>query len=337
MKKWMIAACAVLLLLAVPSAVLADNEEDSDDTAIVHYYKGTVLLVETITYEEDDTLAYDEINQISQIEIEKGPFAGRVYTIENNVCYSDPQQIVLHVGDKVMLSAQLTDDGTEISSVYIYDYYRISQIWIGIIITAVILIGVGFFKEAQSICVDPFCYFKHVLFFIPLIKSGHPAILLMIPICLVVVMINIIWDVGLNTRGFSAFIGVGIGLLLAAISGFLFENSASLVGLGETELNMLYYVSDHVSLDYTGLMTACTMLIALGPVLDGCIDLVQEMSTLRETNPYIGKTEALFVRFEKWPNLYEPKHQYHFFHGSCVHASDVDYFQCLSDVFCGTD
>jgi uncharacterized membrane protein len=89
-------------------------------------------------------------------------------------------------------------------------------------------------------------------------------------------------------------LGTVAGVAFAGIAGYLFEQSAHLIGLGETELNMLYYMTNHVSLDYTGLLSACVMLISLGAVIDICTDMVFEMAVLKENNPYISR-KKLFL------------------------------------------
>ena len=96
-------------------------------------------------------MAIDQIRQINEIMILQGEFTERVYTIENSVKFSDPQQLILHVGDKVMLSAELTEDGSEIKAIHIYDYYRIDSLIIFIIITAVILLGIAWLKGLRTI------------------------------------------------------------------------------------------------------------------------------------------------------------------------------------------
>jgi hypothetical protein len=50
--------------------------------------------------------------------IANGTFEGRVYEIEVDVNYSEPQQLIMEVGTQVMLSAQLTSDTAAISRAF---------------------------------------------------------------------------------------------------------------------------------------------------------------------------------------------------------------------------
>ena len=293
MKKliFIITAFAILFIPMNAEASLTSNE---DDTPQVYYLKAEVLRVETITFEQDDSLAIDQIRQINDIMILQGEFTERVYTIENSVKFSDPQQLILHVGDKVMLSAELTEDGSEIKNIHIYDYYRIDSLIIFIIITAIILLGIAWLKGLRTIITIGFTAAGLLFYFVPLMLNGHSAALLMIPLCFIVAVINTTWDAGFNIRGLSSMIGTTFGVAVAGIFGFIMENQAKLTGLGETELNMLYYLPNHLALNYNSLMTACVMLIALGAIIDVCVDMVSEMSMMKESNPYITRKKLFF-------------------------------------------
>jgi uncharacterized membrane protein len=182
MKRFFSALAALLILFAV-IPVFADTTEsaNADDTPQVYYYKGEVLRVETITFEQDSSLAYDEIKQISDIEIKQGEFAGRVYTIENSVKYSDPKQIILSVGDKVMLSAELTDDASEIQTIHIYDYYRINQLILIIVLAMLLLCGVCWLKGLRAFVSMTIVSVALIFYFVPLMLNGYSPITLVIP------------------------------------------------------------------------------------------------------------------------------------------------------------
>ncbi len=288
MKKLIFVIIAIAILF-VPTIAQASLTSAEDDTPQVYYYKAEVLRVETITFEQDDSLAIDQIRQINEIMILQGEFTERVYTIENSVKFSDPQQLILHVGDKVMLSAELTEDGSEIKTIHIYDYYRIDSLIIFIIVTAIILLGIAWLKGLRTIITIGVTAAGLLFYFVPLMLNGHSAALLMIPLCFIVAVINTTWDAGFNVSGFASMIGTTFGVTIAGIVGFIMENTAKLTGLGETELNMLYYLPNHIALNYNSLMTACVMLIALGATIDVCVDMVSEMSVMKESNPYITK------------------------------------------------
>ena len=128
--KRLIALFILIILIAVPATSVfadeTDSSQQSTQTANVVYYMGNVSRVEKITPNEDGTLGYNMLRQICEIEILTGPFEGRVYEIQVNVNYSQPQQLIMEVGTKVMLSAQLTEDGSDIANIYVYDYFRIN-------------------------------------------------------------------------------------------------------------------------------------------------------------------------------------------------------------------
>lgn len=270
------------------------DEDDGTDTPSevpdFYYFQAKVLRVETITALQDSSLSYDETKQIVTVEITQGEFKSRVYdNIENYIRASDPKQIMLKEGDVVMVAAELTEDSQNIKTINISDFYRINKLLLFFLATIAIVAGVGWIKGLKafvSIAAIGVCI---VFFFIPLMLKGFSPIVLMIPICLVAAGINIFWELGIGIRGISAMLGFFAGVLSAGIAGLLMEKSAKLVGLGESELSMLLYMSDHTPLNYTGLMFATSMLIASGGIVDICLGCLEEMYIVRESNPYISK------------------------------------------------
>ncbi len=305
MKKTVVIFTLLLIIIFfAPGSVFAATDDYAENTTTetttqedmpsVNYYRSKVLRVETITIEQDTSLGIDEIKQISDIEIEQGPFKGRVYTIDNYVKYTDPQKIILNVGNKVMLSAELTTDGSEIKSIHIYDYYRINSLLISAGVMIAILLGISLLKGVRTLTTMSIMIIGLIFYFIPLMLKGYSPILLITPLCVIVAFINIIWDVGFGTKGFAAFLGTLSGIFIAAATGLIMEKTAKLVGLGESELTMLNYMPNHIALDYSGLMFATVMMIALGAVADVCIDMVEEMHATKEDNPYITKRKLFF-------------------------------------------
>ena len=180
MKKTASFLLTILILLCCTPVLAASTATNTsaDDTPQVYYYKGEVLRVETITFEQDNSLSYDEIKQINDIKIKQGDFEGRVYTIENNVKYSDPKQLILSVGDNVMLSAELTNDGTEIQTIHIYDYYRINQVITVIVIAVILLCGVCWLKGLRALISMVIVSLGLIFYFVPLMLNGYSPILL---------------------------------------------------------------------------------------------------------------------------------------------------------------
>ena len=172
-------------------------------------------------------MAIDQIRQINEIMILQGEFTGRVYTIENSVKFSDPQQLILHVGDKVMLSAELTEDGSEIKAIHIYDYYRIDSLIIFIIITAVILLGIAWLKGLRTIITIGVTAAGLLFYFVPLMLHGHSAALLMIPLLLYCRSNQYYVGCSFNISGLSSMIGTTVGVAVAGIVGFIMENTAN--------------------------------------------------------------------------------------------------------------
>ena len=88
---------------------------------------------------------------------------------------------------------------------------------------------------------------------------------------------------------------------------------------------MLYYLPNHLALNYNSLMTACVMLIALGAIIDVCVDMVSEMAVMKESNPYITKKKTISFRYEERKRIHESKHQYGILCYRCMYDSDLGF------------
>ncbi len=296
MKK-LTAALLILLAICIPlSAVFAQEATDQeaeprtaqDSAVLIRYFKGEVTRVEKITQAEDGSLGYNMLRQICEIKLLTGSFEGRVYEIEVDVNYSEPQQLIMQVGTQVMLSAQLTADGGDIAGIYVYDYYRIDWFLYFSAGLIVLLMGVCLMKGLKTVVNVGFCAVSLMFYFVPLTLKGISPALLMIPICVVLAVLNTVLDEGFTLANTAALIGTIIGVGLAGIAGFAMENTAKTTGLGETELSMLFYMPDHIDLNFSGLLFACVMLIGFGGILNVCQNVAWEIQTAKEVNPYIS-------------------------------------------------
>ena len=300
--KRLIALFILIILIAVPATSVfadeTDSSQQSTQTANVVYYMGNVSRVEKITPNEDGTLGYNMLRQICEIEILTGPFEGRVYEIQVNVNYSQPQQLIMEVGTKVMLSAQLTEDGSDIANIYVYDYFRINWFVVFSAVLIALLLIIGLLKGVKVIINVGFCALSLMFYFVPLVLKGVSPALLMIPVCIILALLNTVLDEGFTIPNTAALIGTVIGVGLAGVTGFIMEKTAKITGLGETELNMLFYTPNHVDIDFSGLLFACVMLIGFGGILNVCQNVAWEIETAKKVNPYISFKKLFLSGFK---------------------------------------
>lgn len=301
MKKTLTVLAAVIFIvmfIAVP--VLADSgaadttgSADSADSAngdytpTIKYYQGVVLKVDRLTYVEDSSLDYNTVKQTSEVEILTGPYKGRVYTVENSIQLDDPKRLELAVDDKVMLSAELTQDGEEINNIYIYDFYRVNWLLIAAAVAFAVLIAVCLGRGVKALVNMIVFVVLFYFYYVPLVLKGISPVLLMLPVCFAFAFINILWDLQMSSRGFSALASALLAMCISGLVGMLTEKLGHTVGLGDTELNMLMYSQEHVALNFTGLSFALSMLISLGAVVNVSVYVSEYMFAYKQSSPYV--------------------------------------------------
>ncbi|MBO4361075.1 MAG: YibE/F family protein [Eubacteriaceae bacterium] len=256
----------------------------------INYYKAEIVKVVTLTQKEDETLTTGEVVQQCMVEIVSGPFKNRVYQIDLISFESSVDFRLYEAGDTVMVACEL-DKNSEIKNIYIYDYYRVDKlIVLGIIAIAVVMV-IGFaagIRFAVSMVIFGLSYHY---FFVPFMLKGYSPIILIIPICLVIIFLNIFYELGFTRSAVIALSGTFIAVLVASSMGLLAEHTAHLTGLGDSELSLLQYMPGHGAIDLSGLTFALAMLMSLGAAMSVSCTICTEMAEARELNQYISRID----------------------------------------------
>ena len=282
-----------------PEEGTADQQPDQNEENIpsaapmgpkVNYYKARIVKVVTLTQKEDETLITGEVVQQCMVEIVSGPFKNRVYQIDLITFESSVDFRLFEVGDTVMVACEL-DKTSDIKSIYIYDYYRVENLILMGVIAAAVVLAIGFaagIRFAVSVVIFALSY---QFFFVPFMLRGYSPIILIIPICLVIIVLNIFYELGFTRSSVIALCGTFIAVLVASSMGLLAENTAHLNGLGDSELSLLQYMPGHAAMDLSGLTFALAMLMCLGAAMSVSCTIVTEMSEARELNQYISRVD----------------------------------------------
>lgn len=294
MKKVRLLIIALLIVFFMPSFVYAQNSEVAGSQSAdpnIKYYKGKVLSVENTTSETDESLTSDEVKQTCEVQILSGSFKGRVYTITDTVNLTSPDNTLIKTNDLVMLSAQLTDNEGEINNIYIYDFYRTTTLLI-YAAAALIIFVVATLMKSLRVVVSVVGFFAAFFFyFVPLMHRGASPILLMLPLCFIIAAVNILWDLSFSVKNLIALASTLTGITIAGFLGLIAEKTSVLIGLGESELNMLMYSPVHSSMDFTGLTFALSMAMGLGVMISVCTSICGAMDELKHANSYVGMKE----------------------------------------------
>lgn len=292
---------------AVPAETqpAADEETVSDDTPaegtqkdvvqsgisqVIKYYKGEILKVETLTNEQEPTLAVNQVKQICQVKILVGSFKNRVYEITSTTDTTSPDKRIYETGDSVMISAELTADSNDIKSIYIYDFYRVDAMLVMVAVVSAVLIIIGLVAGLRLVGTILLFAAAYQFFFVPLMLKGVSPILLMIPICLVIIAINIFSELGFTKNALIAFGGTMVAVIVSSLIGLYAEGLVNLVGLGDSELALMEYMPDHTSMNFTGLTFSLTMLMSIGAAMSVSCTICESLAEATELNMYISRS-----------------------------------------------
>ncbi len=266
------------------------NVVQSGISQVIKYYKGEILKVETITNEQDPTLAANQIKQICQVKILVGSFKNRVYEINTSTDTTSPDKKIYETGDSVMISAELTSDLNDIKSIYIYDFYRVDAMLVMVAVASAVLIAIGLVAGFRLVGTILLFAAAYQFFFVPLMLRGVSPIILMIPICLVIIAINIFSELGFTKNALIAFGGTMLAVIVSSLIGLYAEGLVNLVGLGDSELALMEYMPDHTSMNFTGLTFSLTMLMSIGAAMSVSCTICESLSEATELNMYISRS-----------------------------------------------
>lgn len=255
----------------------------------IGYYRAEVVKVVRITSEEDDTLTKGEIISECSVKILSGKFKGRIYTITVDGNINDVDLKLYEAGDRVMVSCELNSDGSDIRNIYIYDYYRVGKLLIFLVLSLAVIMLIGFMAGIRFTASVAIFALSYHFFFVPLMLKGLSPILLIIPICLVIALLNIFSELAFTKEALFAAAGTFLAVLVASLMGLYAEKIGMLNGLGDSELALLQYMPGHSDIDLAGLTFALSMLMSLGAAMSVSCTICTEMSEAKEMNQYISR------------------------------------------------
>lgn len=328
MKKTIILLLLILCIFSIcPTFVGAENDvvkaETSTDTAedtpvtdstqqtlenvsmgaVVDYYKAEIVKVETLTKEQVETFTEGEIQQICQVKILSGKFKNRIYEIINYTNTNSFDMKLFETGDLVMLSAELEDDSSDIKSLYIYDYYRVETLGLMLVVACVILCCIGLTVGLRFVGTVLIFGLSYIFFFVPMMLKGHSPILLCLPICVLILCINVFTEMGINKQGLIALLGCVISVAISALIGLYAENITHLVGLSSAESELMSFLPASVALNFNGLTFSMALLMSMGAAMSVNCTICEEMYEAKQMNKYISRSHLFKYGMESGRNV----------------------------------
>lgn len=217
------------------------------------------------------------------VKILNGDYKGKVIKLENLVNEKTAHETLTKKGDEVLINIDEDSKGN-ISSAYIYDVVRYKFIF-GLVAVFIILLSVvGGKKGVKSVIALAITAVAVLKIMIPLIIAGFNPTIVSIVICIVVSTINLIIISGKNKKTLAAIIGTSGGLILSALIATFSIITLRLSGLTDEEEQMVIYITQNTSFNFSGLLFAGILMGALGAVMDIGMSIASSINELHETN-----------------------------------------------------
>lgn len=277
--------------------------ENVSTGAVVDYYKAQMVKVETLTKAQVDTFTEGEIQQICQVKILSGKFKNRIYEITNYTNTNAYDMKIFETGDLVMLSAELKEDSSDIKSLYIYDYYRVESLGLMLICASVILCAVGLSVGLRFIGTILIFALSYHFFFVPFMLKGVSPIILCLPICVLILCINVFTEIGLNKQGLISLLGCMISVIISALIGLYAENMAHLSGISSAETELMSFLPKSIALNLSGLTFALAMLMSMGAAMSVNCCISEEMYEAKQMNKYISRSNLFKYGMQSGRNV----------------------------------
>ncbi len=282
-KPLMITAISIILIFQ--SFVAAQDLIENSAEEAMETMRGLVLEVEESGL--DDVFVVQEVT----LEIYSGSLEGTIEVVENHLSDHPVYDIPVEPGDRVLLMKEVSENGDY--GLHITEYVRDRSIFKLTVVFAMLLLLVGRWKGLKTLLTLSITFFMIVQVLLPGMLKGYSPILLSLFSSFVITLVTIFIINGVNSKSFSAIIGIFGGLIAAGIVMFWAGSQVKLTGLSSEEATMLMYIPQSVSFDFRDLLFAGIIMGALGAVMDVGISVASAMEEVRRVHPSISVGELM--------------------------------------------
>jgi uncharacterized membrane protein len=225
--------------------------------------------------------------QLAEARLTSGPDAGEVVELQLSAIQGfDPD---LDPGDDIRVTkAPEPPPGQEAVAgpgYAFYDFQRGTPMLVLAIAFAAIVLLFGRWRGALSLAGLGFSLALVLLFVVPAILDGEPALAVAVVGSLAVALITIPLAHGAGPKSLAAVLGTAASLLLTALLALIFTNATHLTGLSSEEGTFLQLAGADLSLE--GLLLAGMVIGALGVLDDVTVSQASTVLALRAANPQL--------------------------------------------------
>jgi uncharacterized membrane protein len=223
--------------------------------------------------------------QLAEARLTSGPDAGELVELQLSAIQGfDPD---LDPGDDIRVTkAPEPPPGQEAVAgpgYAFYDFQRGTPMLVLAIAFAAIVLLFGRLRGALSLAGLGFSLALVLLFVVPSILDGEPALAVAVVGSLAVALITIPLAHGAGPKSLAAVLGTAASLLLTALLALIFTKATHLTGLSSEEGTFLQLAGADLSLE--GLLLAGMVVGALGVLDDVTVSQASTVLALRSANP----------------------------------------------------
>lgn len=220
-----------------------------------------------------------------RLEVLSGENRGEEIDAVHSLTGNPAFDLDIQPGDRVLITSL---DIGGVTEVFILEYERDRIIYIVLGVFVLLLLLLGGLKGLKTILTLGLTLLLLLGVLIPGLLAGYSPILLTIGISIIITVFTLLIVGGLNSKSYSAIIGVLGGVFIAGMIAYVVGNMINLTGLSSQEAAMLQFIPQDVEFDFGGLLFAGIIMGALGAVMDVGISIASAMEEIRQVNPSIS-------------------------------------------------
>lgn len=280
-------AVLTLILIAMPTGFEERLSENSRQA------KGRVLEVDSSELRQFGIVKAGF--QTLEVAVLDGPFAGKTYTVHNEVLGQLDRDSVYAPGDTALVVLTL-DEAGQVVGVTAQSHYRIDLelTLLGLLAAAlVVFCGWTGVKALLSFIFSLMMIWKIM---VPRMLMGDDPVLLSLGVVALLTASIIFLVAGISRKGMVAFAGAFLGVLTSCLLAEYFVGRFHLHGAVMPFAETLLY-SGYAHLDLRRIFVAAVFLASSGAVMDLAMDVAASMDEVVRRRPDITRLEALASGF----------------------------------------
>ena len=288
MKRHWRDICILLTLAVCTGALLLIPSPKRPDAQTGFRARAKVLEVEESQLRQLGVVMYG--SQLLKVRILSGPLKGRVFSANNELRGQLELDKRFKPGDTIVVVLDGNEMPGEGDVLFAQDYSRMG--WTCVLFCAFCLLlclfgGWTGFKALLSFVFSCLVIWKAV---IPLALRGWPASWTIFGSVVFLTAVIMYLVAGINRKGFTAFLGATLGVLVGLLTAHLFTcllniNGATLPYV-QTLLNAGYE-----TLDLSDIFTGAVILASSGAVMDLAMDIASGIEEVTRHNPNLPRRE----------------------------------------------